>query len=382
MILETNIEQYLLWLPGALAYFGIMAAVVALVALVVGFLVAAVRHGPMAAGDRTYRLLSSAAVDLVHTSPRRVWAIARLALKETIRRRVWVVFVIFALVLLFAGWFLDPNSQDPAELYVDFVLWWTNLLILFLAIVLSTFSLPNDFKSKTIYTVVTKPVRSSDIVLGRILGFTAIGTLLGAIAGVRGGVADETIMRLADFVLVLPVLYVVLVLRAALPLVLAPGLVFALMLGIFVLVGWPIVARGVGAIVARERAGDHVAAARAAGAGTTHLLRRHLLPACAGHVAVQASLLLPGFILAEASDLDDAVPPDGIGVLLGPARPGQAEVVLDDVGGQHGAVRLAEDALGAVGADVDSEQQIAWHGLEPPSRSAGLGTGMKHVASP
>jgi peptide/nickel transport system permease protein len=134
-----------------------------------------------------------------------------------------------------------------------------------------------------------------------VLGATAIGTLLGAIAGVRGGVADETIMRLADFVLVLPVLYVVLVLRAALPLVLAPGLVFALMLGIFVLVGWPIVARGVGAIVARERGGDHVAAARAAGAGTTHLLRRHLLPACAGHVAVQASLLLPGFILAEAT---------------------------------------------------------------------------------
>jgi peptide/nickel transport system permease protein len=32
-----------------------------------------------------------------------------------------------------------------------------------------------------------------------------------------------------------------------------------------------------------------------------HVLGRHLLPACAGHLAVQASLLLPGFILAEAT---------------------------------------------------------------------------------
>lgn len=134
-----------------------------------------------------------------------------------------------------------------------------------------------------------------------VLGATALGTLLGTLAGARGGATDDLVMRVADFVLVLPVLYVVLVLRAVLPLVLSPGLVFALMLGIFVLVGWPLVARGVRALVARERSQDYVVAAEAAGAGAGHLLRHHLLPACLGHVAVQASLLLPGFILAEAT---------------------------------------------------------------------------------
>ncbi|MEX2141308.1 MAG: ABC transporter permease [Pirellulales bacterium] len=176
MILETSIEDFLIWLPQALAHFGIMAAIVALVALVVGFLVAAVRHGPLAAGDMTYRVLSAAALDLLRISPRRIMAIAGLAVKEAIRRRVWVVFVLFALVLVFAGWFLDPNSQDPAELYLDFVLWWTNLLIIFLAIFLSTFSLPNEIKNKIIYTIVTKPVRSGEIVLGRMFGFGAICT--------------------------------------------------------------------------------------------------------------------------------------------------------------------------------------------------------------
>jgi magnesium-transporting ATPase (P-type) len=178
MILETSIEEYLLWLPKALLHFGVMAAIVALVGLIVGFLVAAVRYGPLAAGDMTYRILSTAAFDLVRISARRIMAIAGLAVKEAIRRRVWVVFVLFALVLVFAGWFLDPNSQDPAELYLDFVLWWTNLLIVFLAIFLSTFSLPNEIKNRIIYTVVTKPVRAGEIVLGRMLGFAAVCTAI------------------------------------------------------------------------------------------------------------------------------------------------------------------------------------------------------------
>jgi peptide/nickel transport system permease protein len=134
-----------------------------------------------------------------------------------------------------------------------------------------------------------------------VLGATTLGALLGGLAAARGGWLDEAVMRVADFVLILPVLYVVLVLRAVLPLVLSPAVVFVLMLAIFVLVGWPVVARGVRAVVARERSREYVQAARAAGASPGHILGRHLLPACAGHVAVQASLLLPGFILAEAT---------------------------------------------------------------------------------
>ena len=134
-----------------------------------------------------------------------------------------------------------------------------------------------------------------------VLGATLVGSVLGAWAGAGGGRVDDAVMRSADFVLVLPALYVVMVLRAAMPLVLSAAVVFGLMAGIFVAVGWPIVARGVRGIVARERDREYVAAARSLGAGQTRVLFRHLLPACAGHVAVQASLLLPAFVLAEAT---------------------------------------------------------------------------------
>ena len=108
-------------------------------------------------------------------------------------------------------------------------------------------------------------------------------------------------MRLADFVLILPVIYVVLVLRAVLPLVLPSSTVFLLVSGIFVAVGWPFVAKGVRAIVAAERDREYVQAARSLGAGQARILVHHLIPACSGHLIVQATLLLPGFILAEAT---------------------------------------------------------------------------------
>jgi peptide/nickel transport system permease protein len=128
-----------------------------------------------------------------------------------------------------------------------------------------------------------------------------LGTTIGGVAGYRGGSIDEIAMRTADLIVVLPIIYVVLVLRAALPLMLAPTTIFLLMAAIFGLVGWPFVARGVRAIVLLEREREHVTAAEALGASRWRILRRHLLPACGGYLLGQVVLLLPAFILAEAT---------------------------------------------------------------------------------
>lgn len=85
------------------------------------------------------------------------------------------------------------------------------------------------------------------------------------------------------------------------PLVLPASTVFALLTGIFALLGWPIVARGVRAIVLAERTRDYALAGHALGATPARMLLRHLLPATAPYVRTQATLLLPAFILAEAT---------------------------------------------------------------------------------
>ena len=133
------------------------------------------------------------------------------------------------------------------------------------------------------------------------LGALILGAAVGGVAGYAGGLVDELLSRFSDFVLVLPAIYVALALRAVMPLVLPASTVFAVLTGIFALMGWPIVARGVRAIIASERERDYAMAGVALGAGPARLLLLHLLPAARGYLAVQATLLLPAFILAEAT---------------------------------------------------------------------------------
>lgn len=142
---------------------------------------------------------------------------------------------------------------------------------------------------------------SAGVALLAALMAIAIGALAGGVAGYAGGRLDALLMWLAELVLVLPAVYVVLVLRAALPLVLPPSAIFLLMSVIFGLVGWPWVARGVRAIVAAERSRDYAASARSLGASHARVLFRHLLPTCRRFLAIQCVVLVPAFIVAEAT---------------------------------------------------------------------------------
>jgi len=133
------------------------------------------------------------------------------------------------------------------------------------------------------------------------LGAMLLGAIVGTIAGYYGGTLDDLLMRTTDFVMVLPAMYVALALRSVLPLVLTATQVFVLLAAIFAVVGAPFIARGVRAIVRSEKQLEYAAAAQALGASDLRLLARHLLPAARGFLAVQMTLLVPAFIVAEAT---------------------------------------------------------------------------------
>ncbi|MEX0714772.1 MAG: hypothetical protein WD278_20720, partial [Pirellulales bacterium] len=190
MDLENQPAPYLEWLLGTSSTIGALfywlAAVLGLGlgALAVSFVLTAARYGPGRAGDIIFQVLVSGLQDIVRISPRRVFALASLAVREAVRRRVIIAFLVFIVVLLFAGWFIEPGVTNPAKLYISLVMTATTYLVLVMALLLSALSLPADIENRTIYTVVTKPVRPSELVLGRILGFSAIGTVLLALMGV------------------------------------------------------------------------------------------------------------------------------------------------------------------------------------------------------
>ena len=173
------------WIGPGLGLFGLIALVAIVLGVFFGYLVASFRHGPFEAFYVVAQVIAQAIPDFLFTSPRRVWALARLAIKEALRRRVILVtFGIFAATLLFGGWFMNAGGEKPDQIYVNFVLWGTQLLVLLMGMLISAFSLPEDIKNKTIYTVVTKPVRSTEIIFGRILGFGLLGTGLLALMGI------------------------------------------------------------------------------------------------------------------------------------------------------------------------------------------------------
>jgi peptide/nickel transport system permease protein len=129
----------------------------------------------------------------------------------------------------------------------------------------------------------------------------AAGAAVGGIAGVSPRLVGESLLRVADLVVALPALYVIVTLRAALPLVLSPAETFWGMVVVLAAVGWPVAARGTRTIVARENAQAYAEAARSAGAGTGRILLRHLMPATRSFLGVQLTLLVPAFVLAEAT---------------------------------------------------------------------------------
>ena len=124
---------------------------------------------------------------------------------------------------------------------------------------------------------------------------SAIGIVLGSIAGYFGGRIDETISRVMDILLAFPGL----LLAIAMVAVLGPSLVNVILA--LALIGWVGYARLVRGQVLRAREFEFVQAARALGASTPRILARHIVPTALPAVTVQATLGMGGAILAEAS---------------------------------------------------------------------------------
>ena len=129
----------------------------------------------------------------------------------------------------------------------------------------------------------------------------SIAAFVGTIAGYSGGLADALLMRLAEFVLVLPAIYVALALRGSMPLVLSTAEVFFTLAIVFGAIGWPAAARGVRGIIHVERRQEYAEAAYAIGVPSWRVMFRHLLPSTFGFLAVQATILVPAFVMAEAA---------------------------------------------------------------------------------
>ena len=129
----------------------------------------------------------------------------------------------------------------------------------------------------------------------------AVGLTIGGLSGFYGGIVDDLIMAVAELSIALPWLYLLIAVRAFLPLQINPATAFLLVIAVIGIVGWGRPARLVRGLVMSAKERNFVLAAQGFGAPNFYLLRRHILPQVFGVVFTQAALLVPQFILAEVT---------------------------------------------------------------------------------
>ncbi len=130
---------------------------------------------------------------------------------------------------------------------------------------------------------------------------TALAGIVGGAAGFAGGWVESCVMAGTDLVLSLPWLFLLITVRAFLPLNVAPIVSVTITFALLGCLGWAAAARVVRADVRTFRHSDFILLARAAGAGGARLLVRQILPNLAPVLAAQFWISIPVFILTEAN---------------------------------------------------------------------------------
>lgn len=124
---------------------------------------------------------------------------------------------------------------------------------------------------------------------------TSVGILFGVVAGYMGGILDETLMRITDILLCLPVLPLLIILIYYYK----PNIFFiVLLIAIF---GWQGLSRVVRARVLSIREMPFIESAKAAGASNSYILLHHLVPNVIPVAMAAMILAVPGAILTEAA---------------------------------------------------------------------------------
>ena len=130
---------------------------------------------------------------------------------------------------------------------------------------------------------------------------TLLAALVGGVAGYAGGWAGGAILRITDLVLSLPWLFLLLTVRALLPLNTPPAQSLVITFLLLGLLGWAAPARVIGAAAHALARDDFVLQARARGCRQLRILTAHLLPNLKPILIAQFWIAVPVFILSEAS---------------------------------------------------------------------------------
>jgi peptide/nickel transport system permease protein len=150
---------------------------------------------------------------------------------------------------------------------------------------------------------------------------TALAAVVGGLAGYFGGWVERCLMLVADLFLCIPWLFLLVTVRAVLPLNISAEASVMVTFALLGFLGWAASARVICAGTRDMMKSEFVWMARAAGFYGFKLVRLHLLPNLRGTLLAQFWISVPAFIITEASlgvlGLGVSEPLPSLGSLLG-----------------------------------------------------------------
>ena len=125
---------------------------------------------------------------------RRVLAIARNTIREAVRERLVLVVGLFGFALVIGARALSPLALgEGRKVVIDFGLAGSMMLATLLAVFLGSSLLHKELERRTIYSILAKPIRREEFLLGKFLGlWVTASLLLAAMAGTVAAVVTIT----------------------------------------------------------------------------------------------------------------------------------------------------------------------------------------------
>ena len=160
-----------------------------------------------------------------------------------------------------------------------------------------------------------------------------IGTIYGSISGYLGGKVDLIMMRIVDIIYSLPDLLIIILLSVVfketmdfrnVPVIGKLGTNMVSMFIVFALLYWVGMARLVRGQILTIKENEYVLAARATGAKTSRIIRKHIIPNCISVIIIATAQQIPAAIFTESYlsfiSLGVALPMPSLGSLANTAR--------------------------------------------------------------
>lgn len=153
-----------------------------------------------------------------------------------------------------------------------------------------------DALGRDLLSAVVHGARTSLLVsVGVVIPAAVIGVIVGLVSGFAGGRVDNALMRVTEFIQIIPRFFLAIVVLA----IFGDG--YRNLVLVLALSSWPVIGRAVRSQVLVERELPYVDAARVLGVRTSRILRREVLPSMWPTVTVMTGLMLADVILIEAS---------------------------------------------------------------------------------